>query len=117
MPTLKSIKPFPNHYLFAVLGDPPRSVAIYLKMLLLQTQVVQQLQLLSFREEKGQPKVFPTAHGHLCACRERSRALGERWVGTGRPGHPTFLFACVCAEDSQFYETWENFCNVGGVKT
>lgn len=60
----------------------PRSRAVYLKVLLMQPQLVQQIQLLLFRQERGkswgcpllrQPQLFLTGLGQLCACREGSR--------------------------------------------
>lgn len=38
-----------------------------------------------------QPKIYPTAHGHLCACREKSGALGD---ATFTNLHCVFECAC-----------------------
>ena len=62
MPTPKGTKPFPNHCLLSKCfrrALKERSIAIYLTTLLLHTQVVQQLQLLLFRQERRQKLGLP----------------------------------------------------------
>lgn len=90
MPTARDIKPLPNH----CFRKAPRSIAIYLKM---QPQVVQQLQLLLFREgRKQEVGLSPQAAQGLPYCswsplhlQGEEQSTGQCWF------HQTLLFLWV----------------------